>query len=128
MPTQYDKWNEVKKELIEKDNTFNVKQREVYWVKIGKNIGYETYGKGDEFLRPVLVYKSFGKTFLGIPLSTKEKHNIFHFEFSYLKDKFSYASLSQIRLFDTKRINQKSGKMSRGDFLELKIKLRELID
>ena len=128
MPKDYGRWNEVKINLINKESRFIVKQREVYWIKVGKNVGFETYGKGDEFLRPVIVYKSFGKTFIGIPLSTQKKDNKFHFEFSYLKDKFSYALLSQIRLFDTKRINQKSGKMSQEDFKELKIKLKELID
>ena len=128
MPNEYNQWNKVKIALINTESKFIVKQREVYWIKVGKNIGFETYGKGDEFLRPVIVYKSFGKTFIGIPLSTKAKHNKFTFEFSYLKDKLSYALLSQIKLFDTKRINQKSGKMSQEDFKELKIKLKELID
>jgi mRNA-degrading endonuclease toxin of MazEF toxin-antitoxin module len=128
MNEEYDKWNKIKKCLFNKEHTFTIKQREIYWIKIGKNIGFETYGKGDEFLRPVLVYKSFGKTFLGIPLTTKSKSNKFYFEFSYIQNKLSYANLSQIRLFDTKRINQKSGKISQEKFNKLKIKFLELID
>jgi octaprenyl-diphosphate synthase len=35
----YDKWNEVKKETHKNKSNINVKPREMYWVKIGKNIG-----------------------------------------------------------------------------------------
>ena len=39
-------------------------------MSIGKNIGYETLGKQELFLRPVLVYKKLSKsTFVGIPLT-----------------------------------------------------------
>ena len=43
-------------------------------MNIGKNIGYEQNGKGDEFLRPVVVLRKFSnRYFLGVPLSSKEK-------------------------------------------------------
>jgi mRNA-degrading endonuclease toxin of MazEF toxin-antitoxin module len=126
---EFDKWNKVKKEIAFKDTYLTFKVREIYWLKIGQNIGYETGGKGRDFLRPVLIFRKFSKsTFLGIPLTTSLKNDMFHYPFKYKEHKESCASLSQIKLFDTKRINQKDGKMSVEDFNGLKVKLKELMD
>ena len=67
-------------------------------------------------------------TFLGIPLTTAIKDDMFHYRFNYKRGKSSSASLSQIKLFDAKRINQKDGKMSVEDFSNLKLKLKKLMD
>jgi len=125
----YDIWNEVKKEISKQEKYITFKVREIYWLKVGKNIGYETEGKGKDFLRPVLVFRKFSKnTFLGIPLTTSLKEDIFHYNFIYKKNKRSSASLSQIKLFDVKRINQKDGKISIEDFDKLKEKLKNLME
>ena len=54
-----DEWNEIKKEIVSKNTFFTFKVREIYWLKIGQNVGYETHGKGEEFLRPVLIFRKF---------------------------------------------------------------------
>jgi len=41
----YDGWNEVKKEMINNKRKLGIKLREIFWVKIGDNIGDEKYGK-----------------------------------------------------------------------------------
>jgi len=124
----FDKWNEQKKKIHHSDlKDVFVKDREIWFCRMGENIGFEEDGKGDEFLRPVLVYKKFSKdVFLGIPLTTKEKKNIFHFSFEF-KGKISTAILSQIRLFDKKRLKYKIGRVSPHDFENIKKKLIELI-
>ena len=96
---------------------------------VGKNLGYETFGKGDEFLRPVLVFKKFSRnTFLGIPLTTSTKNDIFHYEFIIKNNsKVNYASLSQLRIFDVSRMHDKLDKMSVDNFSELKVKLGVLL-
>ena len=126
---KYDEWNEVKKKISIEDKKFTFKVREIYWLKVGQNIGYEVYGKGDDFLRPVLVFRKFSKdSFLGIPLTTQIKDDMFHYKFIPLhKEKENYAILSQIKLFSTKRIKVKMGKISNEDFEKLKVKLRELL-
>lgn len=45
MMKDYDKWNEIKKETSKKEQSFTFKIREIYWLKVGVNIGYEVYGK-----------------------------------------------------------------------------------
>lgn len=125
----YDNWNEIKKIIEKKDSIFTFKVREIYWLNVGQNIGYEVYGKGEEFLRPVLIFRKFSKdSFLGIPLTSQPKNDMFHFNFYPMgKDKINSAILSQIKLFSAKRIHDKMGKMSIDDFSELKNKLRELL-
>ena len=82
------------------------------------------------FWEIVLVFKTFGKdSFLGIPLTSKMKDDIFHFEFIPInKTKNNYAILSQLKLFSAQRIHDKMGKISIENFEELKIKLKKLME
>ena len=125
---EYNQWNEIKKGLSKKKKLISFKNRDIFWVHIGKNLGYETFGKGEEFLRPVLVFKKFSSnTFFGIPLITATKEDIFHYRFLVRNnDKINYASLSQIRIFDVSRLHDKLDKMSVEDFDKLKEKLGSL--
>lgn len=125
----YDKWNSLKKNINKKEYKFYVKEREIYFMSIGHNIGYEAYGKDELFLRPVLVYKRLThSTFIGIPLTSKPKEGSYYFKFSYKKDKYSYASLNQIRVFDTKRTNYKSGRIKSEDFNKLCKQILDLLN
>jgi mRNA interferase MazF len=126
----FDKWNNLKKEIDNTKTLWTIKTREIYWLRIGKNIGFEQNGKGEELLRPTLIYKKFNKeVFLGIPLTTQIKDDIFHFEFKPMNtDKINCAILSQIRLFSSKRIKSKFGKISKDDFIDLKSKLKTLME
>ncbi len=128
MYKSFDMWNSQKKHLENQDKLIGFSQYEIVFMKIGVNIGFEQDGKGEDFLRPVLVYKKFNnQVFLGIPLTSKAKNNQFHFEFEYKKDKKSFAILSQLKLFDIKRAKYKDGKISKNDFIKLQDKLLKLI-
>lgn len=95
---------------------------------MGKNIGYEQDGKGDDYLRPVIVLKKFSKdSFLGIPLTSKDKEGIFYQKVHFHKNRTSTAILSQMKLFDTRRVHYKLGRIRDNDMLELKEKLQKLI-
>jgi len=106
---EFNAWNRQKKELDAKDFYRNVKVREVVFVKMGKNIGYEQDGKGEEFIRPVLVFKRFNKhQFLGFALTSKKKEGRFYVEIRH-NNRTSYVILSQLRTYSTKRVvNRKS--------------------
>jgi mRNA-degrading endonuclease toxin of MazEF toxin-antitoxin module len=119
----FDKWNEVKKNIENKNLVAHFKEREVYWTNIGENVGFEQNGKGSDFTRPVLIFKKFSKTmFFGIPLSTKSKQGSFYFEFSFLENQISTALLVQAKMYDVKRLDKKIGTMKKEDFLQLKNK------
>lgn len=102
-----------------------------YFVSIGENIGYEQSGTKDssDFIRPVLIFKKYNNNvFLGIPLTTSAKENKFHFKFQYLQDKESYGIISQLRLFDAKRLERKSGMIRTSDFIQLKERVKLILD
>jgi mRNA-degrading endonuclease toxin of MazEF toxin-antitoxin module len=125
---KHDAWNEVKKELDNLDNKVFFKEREIFWMSIGENIGFEQNGKGEIFSRPVLIVKKFSKNiFYGIPLSTKIKEGSFFYTFTF-QSKQSNALLVQGRLFDSKRLENKMGMIDKDEFKRLKIKLRELLN
>ena len=47
---EYDNWNEVKKETVKTKMRLTIKPRDIFWAKIGQNIGHEEFGKGKNFL------------------------------------------------------------------------------
>lgn len=114
-------WIHTKVVIDSKVRSENViKEREVYWCSLGKNIGDEENGKGDVFRRPVLVFKKFNNhIFWGIPMSSKNKDNVYYVKVT-LKDIEQSAIISQLRLLDTKRLDTKIGYLSEVDFLKLK--------
>ena len=116
-----DLWNSIKKELATKKITnFKFFERDIFFMSIGQNVGYEQYGKGDVFLRPVIVLKKLSKyTFIGIPLSSQEKTGNFYFKFIF-KNIDNYALLNQVRVFDIRRNKYFSGRISNSDFEKLK--------
>ena len=125
---RYDGWNSLKKKLNSRKHNFYIKQGDIYFLSIGQNIGYEAYGKDELFLRPVLVFKKLNRyTFIGIPLTSKTKIGSHFFSFKYKKDKLSTAQISQMRMFDIKRIEYRSGRISNTDFSKLKDKVSELL-
>jgi len=125
---RYDEWNMLKQKLQNKDKIINFYQGNIYFMSIGHNIGSESYGKGDFFLRPVLVYKKLTKTiFLGIPLTSGEKEGSYYFSFRYKKDKISTAMLNQMRTFDIRRSEYLSGKINKSTYKNLEKRLEEFM-
>ena len=67
----FDNWNSIKKETNKEKILVGFKDRDIFYIKMGQNIGFEQNGKGENFVRPVVVFKKFNKNmFFGIPLST----------------------------------------------------------
>jgi hypothetical protein len=56
-------------------------EREIWWVAVGLNVGYEVDGKSPAptipYTRPVIICKKFSGMFFGIPLSTQIKSGSF---------------------------------------------------
>ncbi len=126
---EFDRWNKLKKKLHNKKNIINFSKGNVYFMSVGQNIGHESYGKQELFLRPVLVYKKLGKTmFVGIPLTSSKKEGSYYFSFNYKKGKTSIAMLNQIRVFDIRRSEYLSGKINKNTYKNLESKLKEFFE
>ena len=130
---EFDKWNEVKKKTHKKENLVGFKPREIFWIRLGQNIGSEEYGKGNEFQRPVLIIKKLTyNLFIGIPLTSvvKEDNDYFH-SFEFLnKQKNSVsknsAMILQLKSFDKKRLMGRIGMISKEDYNIIIEKIRKL--
>ncbi len=103
-------------------------EREVWFCTMGENIGYEQDGRGENFLRPILILKKFNNEVLwAIPLTTNKKTGKYYYNFNLKGKETSTAILSQIRLIDGKRLQYKMGDMKPVDFEEIKIKIKQLL-
>lgn len=118
---QYDVWN-LRKRKIDAHETkkpLYFKEREVWWISVGVNIGAEIDGKHDLFERPVLIFRKVGsKQFYGLPLTSKEKIGPFYRLINY-GDSQGNVCLSQLRVFSTKRLLRKIGHVSESEYTEL---------
>lgn len=124
---EFDKWNEKKKQTDKKsvDRNLFIHEREVWWCAIGVNVGVEIDGKNNDFERPVLLVKKFnGLMFWGIPLTSKAKENPYIVKVEHSKG-VSYANLSQLRLWSSKRILRKVGVISERSFIEVSKRLKD---
>ena len=124
----FDGWNKEKKKTNARGKFVLPKKREIWWAKIGINIGVEEDGKNNLFERPVLVIKVFSReSFLGVPITSVDKTNKkYYFKIRY-NDKDYFLILSQIRLMSTKRLLRIITKIESGVFLEVKEVLRKVI-
>ena len=121
-------WHKIKTNIENKEQRINFQIRDVLSCSMGENIGFEQDGRGEEFLRPVVVVKKFNnEIFWGVPLTHTDKKGKYYFDFK-LNDDVSVAILSQIRLFDIKRVKYKIGMINEEDFSTLKEKIKQLLD
>lgn len=104
-------------------------EREVWYCHLGENIGFEQDGRGDQFLRPVVIVRKFNKeVFWGVSLTRTQKKLPFYFAFTLQSEskkgavEKSTAVLSQIRLIDAKRLRRMIGYISEEEYVLLKEK------
>jgi len=123
----FDMWNHKKKTVHSVAEPIFYREREIWWVSLGVNVGFEEDGKNANFTRPVLVLKKFSKNvFVGIPLSTTEKEGKYYCKFPFLNGE-STALLSQIRLFDTRRMADKMGRLEDSVFQTIRKAVKNLL-
>ncbi len=109
---EFNIWSKKKESINDSIISPYVNIRDIWFTYIGKNIGYEKSG-GVYFLRPFIVIQIFpNRTFLGIPLTTQEKDQRISVEF-FFRNKTQWALIQQLRLFDTKRVKNKIGKINK---------------
>lgn len=123
----FDNWNVFKKNLdIKKSKSPFFKERDIWWVSIGINVGFEENGKSKVFTRPVLILRKFSRDmFLGCPMSTKLKNNRYYLSVT-LQGKIVSVLISQIRAFSSKRIWNKLGELDSSDYHKVQIQISKL--
>ena len=110
MKKDFDGWNERKKRIHAGGGNKHYHEREVWWLSLGCNVGYEQDGAGEDFERPVLFLKGFSRfVCLVVPLTTSKKENPYHVSVGVVDGKQAVAIFSQLRLVDTRRLVNKVG-------------------
>jgi len=132
----YKQIEELKNEKIEAKNIMrSFKERDIFYIKMGHNIGFEQDGKGKDFTRSVIILRKLTKDlFIGIPTTTKYKEGSFFYNFEFkektlkgIKLNKDTAILAQIRVFSSARLINNIGVISKEDFFKLKDRLKDLI-
>ncbi len=129
MQKDFDSWNKEKKQVDSKNigYDFFYHAREVWWCAVGLNVGVESDGKHQNFERPILIVKKFNKDqFWGVPLTSNEKVGEFYQKIKH-DGGTSWAILSQIKVFSTKRLLRKIGRIPDGEFETVINRLKALI-
>lgn len=116
----FDAWNRLKKrtDATPERERLYFHDGEVWWVRLGVNVGYETDGKSGEFTRPVVVLRKYNQySFLAAPLTTTQRASSYRLPIGTVAGKEASAILSQLRNMDSKRLVRKIGRLP-GDTLE----------
>lgn len=117
----FDGWYIQKKATHNSEQNKWCNERDIWWCRLGVNIGDEQDGKGERLLRPVLVLRKFNKSVcLIVPLSTQIKSGSYYVKFTDKKGTEAVAIISQLRLIDTKRLFKRADKIEKKYFEMIK--------
>ncbi len=121
MEKDFDTWNQKKKVPHQHaGRPAYYYEREIWWCSTGVNIGNELDGKGERCDRPVLVIRRFNvETFFGVCLIGHERTGKYYFSVGKVEERDAVANLSQVRLFDSKRLVRKIATLEEPTFLQL---------
>jgi len=130
---KFDKWNKVKKHTEENKRKLGIRPRDIFWAKIGQNVGSEEYGKDKNFARPVIIIRKLtSDLFIGIPLTSTIKNNDYFHSFEYNNKSNGLtensAMILQVRAYSLKRLMNKTGVVNKEDFELIIEKSKKLFD
>ncbi len=127
MKKDFDRWNEVKKQTHEMMRPHLYTVREIWWCRLGMNIGTEQDGKGEWYVRPCVILRGFGPdACLVIPLTTSAHKHPLRVLVGLVEGQEARANLSQIRVIDTRRLEEKVGFLETEVFSNLRKAARDL--
>ena len=127
MLKDFDRWNEKKKGIGNRSDILYFKEGEIWWINLGLNVGFEINGKGEDFIRPVLILRKYNKySFLALPLSTSKNLNRYKIPIGLVDNKEAVAVLSQVRNIDSRRLINKVGVLGKETFKLIKEKTSQV--
>ena|SRR3990167_8008531 len=123
----FDRWNKVKKKTnAEKPRFYTV--REVWWCRVGVNVGTEQDGKGEWYARPCVILRGFGPdACLVVPLTTSPRDHALRIPVGLVEGVEARANLSQIRVVDTRRLEAKIGFLAESIFSKVRKAARDML-
>lgn len=120
MHKDFDGWNTWKKKTHEEHPRFYT-VREVWWCRLGVNVGSEQDGSGTTYLRPVLIIRGFGpETCVVVPLTRSRRVHPLRLPVGKIQGEDAVALLSQLRVLDTRRLVEKIGFLDKQTFSHIR--------
>ena len=120
-------WIKIKRRIHFKGSLRTINDGDIWWCRIGENVGNEICGKGKDFLRPVIIiHKLTRYNFIGVPLTSKEHSGSWYIEFEF-KEKKQFAVVSQVENISTYRLHHKMGEVPQTDLDKVLIGLCNLL-
>lgn len=117
----FDNWNIEKKRINDTSPPLFFHAREVWWCKLGINVGFEQDGKNKQFSRPVVILKTYStNAALIVPLTSKDKKGTYYFDIGQVAGRDAKAVLSQIRFIDKRRLINKTDSINKEIFEKLR--------
>lgn len=103
-----------------------VKERDLWWVSFGENIGSEINGKSGLFSRPGIILKKLSREFyLVAPTTSQKKDGSWYVEITQ-ENKYMYVCLHQVRTIDHRRLSSRLGQIDSDDFEKVKTAFMKL--
>lgn len=126
MKKDFNKWNEKKKQIdLNKGRFYH--EREMWWCSLGINVGNEQDGRGLLFQRPVLIIKGLSvDTCIAVPLTTSYKKHPMRIPLGKIGNKEAFGIISQLRVIDTRRFNNRLDIISKEIFKDIQKTIRML--
>lgn len=103
-----------------------MRERDLWWVSIGENVGSEMNGKSQLFSRPALVLKKLARGFFLVAPTTSQPHEGSWYVKIGQAGKDMFVCLHQIRTIDYRRLSTKLGQIDTNDFDRAKEAFRKL--
>ena len=128
MDKDFDKWNDLKKDIENNNKKCLFNEWEIWWLSVWLNLRQESCWKWDSFRRPVLILKKLSSnTFIWIPLSSQYK--TWTWFANYKQHWVDYtALLYQIKMFDICRFQRRIEQIDENDFKTIKNRLKNLLN
>lgn len=115
------KWFGLKQKLHENSSRGPlVRERDLWWVSFGENVGSEINGKSDLYSRPAVVFKKLAHGFFLVVPTTSQKHVGSWYVPIMFNGKETFVCLHQIRTIDYRRLSNRIGQISGDDFTVIK--------
>ena len=116
MEKDFDGWNTIKKRThAELPRLYTL--REIWWCRLGVNIGTEQDGRGEWYVRPCVILRGFGPdACLVAPLTTSMREHPLRVYVGDVEGREARANISQLRVIDTRRLERKIGFLEKDMF------------
>lgn len=121
----FDSWNKVKQHVHGEERSVVIRRGEIRWASIGVNVGMEIDGKGESFLRTVLIIDCIGKGLaLVVPITSGEKQFPGYIPLVW-KGKTDSLCVHHMRVISTKRILRREAKIPSNTLAGIKEQIKK---